>query len=94
MDTDPIKKLADDGFLIEAGWQSLKALVLQDAPEIQIREMRKAFFAGAQHLFTSLMQVMDDGNEPTPDDLRRMEMVSVELEAYTDALKREAKGIY
>ncbi len=48
------KKLIDDGRLIEAGWQGLRIFALpQNASEIQVTEMRKAFFAGAQHLYTS-----------------------------------------
>lgn len=88
-----IQKLTDRGLLIEAGWVALRFATLQDAPEIQVREMRKAFFAGAQHLFASITGVMDDGEEPTADDLRRMEMIHVELEAFVDALKREARGM-
>lgn len=94
MDIDQFTKdLVDKGQLLEAGWVALRHMTLQDAPEIQIREMRKAYFAGAQHLWASLFGFMEDGEEPTPNDLRRMEMVQVELEAFTDSLKREANGI-
>lgn len=89
-----LKKLTDKGLLIEAGWVSLRIAVLpRDAPEIQVREMRKAFFAGAQHLFASMTNIMDDDREPTEDDLRRVEMIHVELEAWGDQLKREVKGM-
>jgi hypothetical protein len=91
------KKLADSGQIIEAGWVSLRHLTLQGAPEIQVREMRKAFFAGAQHLFTSILGFLETDKgapeEPTTNDLRRMEMVYVELEAWVDSMKREAKGM-
>lgn len=69
------------------------AVLPKDAPEIQVREMRKAFMSGAQHLFASILSFMDEDREPTANDLRRMEMVSVELEAFVDELKREAKGM-
>lgn len=95
MDIDVLtKKLADEGYVIEAGWQALKAQVLEGAPDVQVREMRKAFFSGAQHLFASILGFLDSGEEPTTDDLRRMEMVSVELDAFVDELRREAKGIH
>ena len=86
-------ELADQGLLIEAGWFALRTLTLQGAPPIQIREMRKAYFAGAQHLFACISNFLDDGEEPTDDDMRRMEMIHVELEAFVDSLKREAKGM-
>jgi hypothetical protein len=87
------KRLSDDGQLIEAGWQGMKAMVLRDAPEVQVREMRKAFFSGAQHLFASIAGFLEEGDEPTANDMRRMEMIHVELEAFVDSLKREAKGM-
>ena len=71
----------------------MKAMTLQDAPEVQVREMRKAFFAGAQHLFASIATFLEEGTEPTDNDVRRMEMIHVELEAFDDSLKREARGI-
>lgn len=87
------KKLADHGQIIEAGWVGLKHSILKDASDVQVNEMRKAFFSGAQHLFTSILSFLDSDEEPTANDLRRMEMVSVELEAFVDSLKREARGI-
>lgn len=94
MNIDAItKKLADDGQLIEAGWVAMKHAVLRDAPEIQVREMRKAYLSGAQHVFASILSFLEEGDEPTPNDLRRMEMISVELDAFVDELKREARGI-
>lgn len=90
---DLTKKLNDEGQIIEAGWVALKMLTLVDAPEIQLREMRKAFFAGAQHLFASITSVLEDGVEPTDNDIRRIEMIHVELEAWVDSIKREARGM-
>ena len=94
VDVDAVTKyLADSGNLIESGWIGMRMTILRDAPEIQVNEMRKAFFSGAQHLFACIMSVMEDGTEPTENDLRRMEMIHVELEAFCDSLKREARGI-
>lgn len=87
------RELVDKGLLIEAGWCLLRHLTLQGAPEMQVREMRKAYFAGAQHLFASITNFLDMSEEPTPDDIRRMEMIHVELEAFVDSLKREEKGM-
>lgn len=78
-----MRRATDDGRLIEAGWLALRlAAVPPDAPQLQVDEMRNAFFAGAQHLFASIMGVLDEGSEPTAADLRRMDLISSELEAF------------
>lgn len=79
------RELVDEGKLIEAGWVSLRITALPaDAPAVQLEEMRNAFFAGAQHLFTSIMAFLDvaAGDEPTEDDLRRMTLIDAELQAF------------
>jgi hypothetical protein len=77
------KKFSDQGKLIEAGWFSMVlACELEDAPDIQLKEMRMAFFAGAQHLFGSIMSILDPGEEPTDKDLERMDLIQKELDAF------------
>lgn len=77
------RELADQGKLIEAGWVGLRvACDLEDAPKIQLEEMRNAFFAGAQHLFASIMAILDPGSEPTDKDLERMDLIDRELKAF------------
>lgn len=77
------KKLADEGRLIEGGWKGFELLVIPtDAPEIQRREMRLAFFAGAQHLFSSIMSIMDSDREPTANDMAKMSKINDELAAF------------
>lgn len=77
------RELTDNGKLIEAGWVGLRIAVdLIDAPSDQLREMRMAFFAGAQHLFGSIMGILDPGEEPTEADLRRMDLIDAELELF------------
>jgi len=77
------RELTDQGKLIEAGWISLRiAAVPLDAPAVQLEEMRNAFFAGSQHLFGSLMTIMDADREPTPDDMRRMDLIDKELKGF------------
>ncbi|MEI9995147.1 MAG: hypothetical protein WDM91_11170 [Rhizomicrobium sp.] len=84
--------LLNQGLLIEAGWVSLRiAAIPPDAPEVQLEEMRNAFFAGAKHLFSSIMIVLDPGSEePTAADMARMDKIQRELDAYiqTFALRR------
>lgn len=83
------KKFTDEGKLIEAGFQAYRMLSIPpDAPDIQVKESRLAYFFGAQHLFASVMGVLDDGDEPTEDDMKRMELIHKELEAFIEDVKR------
>jgi hypothetical protein len=78
------KRLADAGKVIEGGWCGLAIILeLPNPPSIQREEMRKAFFAGAQHLFSAIMSVLDPGTEPTEKDLARMDKIHNELEAFS-----------
>jgi hypothetical protein len=89
------KKLVDEGKIIEAGFVGYRKFVLPpDAPQIQIDETRWAFFAGAQHLFSSIMSIMDPDKEPTDNDMRRMDQINAELNKFAAQIKLrvDAKG--
>lgn len=78
-----MRGLADKGKVIEAGWEGLRLAVLpMEAPPVQISEMRMAFFAGAQHLFSSILSVLEQDAEPTENDLRRMSLIHKELQKF------------
>ena len=77
------RELVDKGKLIEAGFIGLRlAAIHEGAGKAQLEEMRNAFFAGAQHLFASIMSVMDDDREPTDADLARMGLIQAELAVF------------
>lgn len=77
------RELADQGKLIEAGFVVFASAVISPtAPEIQTDEMRLAFMAGAEHVFSSISNIMDPGDEPTEADLRRMDLLHQELDAW------------
>ena len=60
------KELADKGLLVEAGWVGYRLFVMPpNAPPIQLDECRLAFMSGAQHLFASIMNILDPDAEPT-----------------------------
>jgi len=83
-----IKEASNQGRLIEVGWLGLRLLSLpENAPQIQVDEMRGAFFAGAQHLFSSIMTVLDPGSEPTQADLNRLTMIQSELDEFIKQYK-------
>jgi len=78
---------ADKGKIIEGGWMAYVATSgLGSAPEMQRTEMRKAYMLGAQHLFASIMGILDPGSEPTEKDLKRMDLIHHELEAFRRSL--------
>jgi hypothetical protein len=77
------QRWADQGKLVEAGFVAFKYAVMSpDAPDIQVQEMRLAFMAGAQHLFTSIIAMLDADADPTSDDIARMSMIDKELRAF------------
>jgi len=90
------RELIDKGKIIEAGWIGLRlAAVPDNASAMQLEEMRNAFFAGAQHLFASIMSAMDPGEEPTEDDMRRMGCIQDELDDFIEKFELKhfpAKG--
>jgi hypothetical protein len=77
------KDLTDKGKLIEAGFAIFAHYVMpKDVSPLQMSEMRLAFMAGAEHLFSSIMSILDPGSEPTDADLRRMDIISRELDEW------------
>lgn len=81
------RELADEGKLIEAGWVSLRlAAISPNASPAQLTAMRMAYMAGAQHLYASLMTMTDSAAGPTEADLRKMDLLNAELQAYGNEL--------
>lgn len=85
------KAFVDRGKIIEAGWKGLETMAIPpSAGDTQRKEMRKAFFAGAQHLYASMMSMLDSDTEPTQTDLDRMTLIHNELEEFVKELKEES----
>ena len=77
------KEFANRGKLIEGGWAGFKLTCIPiNAPQIQLDEMKNAFFAGAAHLFQSIMSILEPGDEATEKDLDRMQLISDEIDLY------------
>jgi hypothetical protein len=85
------RELTDKGLLIEAGWVGLRLGIYgeQPVPKEQLDDMQRCFFAGALHLFSSIMVIMDADREPTEADMARMGLIAAELEAFGENLERE-----
>lgn len=84
------KHLTKQGKLIEAGWIGLQlACISPDAPQIQLDDLRMAFFAGAQHLFGSITNMLDPEGDVTDADLERMESIHNELLTFIAAYEKK-----
>lgn len=83
------RKLIDDGKLVEAGWLALRLHVISlDASPTQLSDMRLAFMAGAQHVFASMIDMLDPASgEPSDSDMRRLTLIDQELSAIGEELK-------
>ena len=82
------KTAADDGKLIEAGFNALHTLAIApDSPQIQVDEMKLAYMAGAQHLWASIMSILDPGEDETPGDMMRMALIQAELDSWKQTLE-------
>lgn len=104
MTHDEYQKLCDDlmrganksGQTVELGWLALRKMwVPASAPDYDVQMLRRAFFAGAQHLYASIMRVMDDDREPTANDMAIMARIDKELgewAAHVVAETYETKG--
>lgn len=77
------RAVTDAGAPIGAGWQVVREILLgPNTTPLQEAAARRLFYLGAQHLFATIVAVMDAEREPTPDDLRRMDLVNQELERF------------
>jgi hypothetical protein len=77
------KKCIDKGMLIEAGFWTFAAITIpRGADPQQTDAMRMAFFAGAQHLFGTIMNTLDPEHEPTDADMRRMSLIADEMDKF------------
>jgi len=92
--TELTVELADKGKLIEAGFVAFATLVIpKDAPDIQFSEMQLAFMAGAEHVWSSVMAMLDFGEEPTDADLHRMNLIQREIDEWRGVLSERVDPV-
>lgn len=78
-----LKRLAAEGKVIGGGFAAMRlAMIPRDASAAQVDDLRIAYFAGAQHLYASMMATLDPDEDPTPADLQRMALIDAELRAF------------
>lgn len=75
---------------IEKLWEGYRKMVIpKDAPDIQIRECKQAFFAGAAAFLAASNECLwDSGDEPTEADLGRMAEIQAELDEFGQQFDR------
>ena len=82
------KKAADEGRLIELGWLAYRTCIMPpDAGNTQISETRLAFFAGAEYLYSSIMNILDPEEDETLADMTRMQNIHNELMEFRKQLE-------
>lgn len=75
---------ADRGSMMEIGFAAFIAVAKPPIPPEEWPRWRDAYFAGAQHLWASMFDILDPDSEPTERDLRRMDLMNHELTAWRD----------
>ena len=86
--TDITLELSNRGQIIEGGWKAYELLSLRHCSELQCNEMRKAFYLGAQHLFASIMSILEPGTEPTDKDMNRVTLINEELNRFMEVYRK------
>jgi hypothetical protein len=81
------KALADEGRVVAAGWQIYRLACLKIPPHEARDDLREAFEAGAEHLFGTMMSMLDPGTEETPADMARMDRLNDELKPIRQRLQ-------
>lgn len=71
------KDLVERKMLMEAG---VRVLLTMNLPENHDEAMRFAFFAGADHIFSVMMNNIDDGPSPGQEEIILMSRIHDELE--------------
>lgn len=69
--------------LVGEAWESYRrGVVPGNAPTVQIKETRRAFYAGAAGLLEIVLTCLSPGEEPTDADLKLMDSIKAELDEF------------
>lgn len=78
---------ADQGKLIEGGWQALVIVGgFANLPQQQLDQMRQIYMLGAQHTYAGIIMVLDPSREVTERDMFRMSMIRKELDDFRKSM--------
>ena len=78
-----------DSKLLESAWEDFRAHVIHPkASELQLTEMRRAFYAGAGCLLVTLLSTVSPGDDVQQSDLDRLRSINEELQAFSAAVQK------
>jgi hypothetical protein len=85
-----IHSYVDKGRLVEACWvaYSMKIVPTRECHD----QVRDAFFMGALHVFRFMIGMMEEDEEPTENDIRRMDNIANELGNFHKAFEAQHSG--
>lgn len=76
--------------LLETEWDKYReAVIPKNAPQVQLTDMKGAFYAGAWALYTLIMSGLDGGSGETANDLALLAKLDAEMRDFNE---REARG--
>jgi len=83
---EAMKEVADKGMLVAAGFAAFRIVAGDKVPPDMMLIVHTAYMAGAEYLFTTIMSVLDEGEEATGNDLNRIELIYQELQRWRDKM--------
>jgi hypothetical protein len=74
-------------YIAEQWNEYLTRIMPKDAPAIQVRETKRAFYAGAHSLLMAVCASVSAGEETTPADIEIITDIQAEVEAFAEDLE-------
>ena len=75
--------------VVKFGWDAYRRyFVPKDMSPSDLTVVQNAFYCGAQHLFASVNSVLNEGEDPTDEDIERMNKISEELATWARQFKQ------
>ena len=76
--------------LVDEKWEEFYRRILQPIgpSPIQIRETRRAFYAGVDAVFTEVLNRMSMDGEPTKEDIALLDGITKDLKRFQKALRK------
>lgn len=76
------RRLANQGQLINGGFAAYLLVEGISPQSTDLLRIRDAYMAGAEHLWSSILATLDPGGKETPSDVRRLDAIQRELDAW------------
>lgn len=74
--------------LIADAWRDFEIQVVPlNASDVQRVETRRAFYQGANAMFTGIVGMLEPGKDPTEKDLRKMDEIQAEIDQFMGDLR-------